>query len=95
MDFIRQKGETALVGASNSPHTVSYEVKLQPVVVNNLNNGLAQGLFQDTGENNLLLEDNANNSFRKSNSTIVSDLGLEIISNGIDVTAENLAILLT
>ena len=46
-------------------------------------------------QENYFVKEQAKKPPQKNNSTIVADLGLEILSNGIDISAETLAILLS
>ena len=94
MDFIRNDGKAIAGAAGNSPHAVSFEVRQQPVNVAALTRTDEQYQPQDTREN-YFVKEQATKVIQKNNSTIVADLGLEILSNGIDISAENLAILLS
>lgn len=94
LDFFKNNGKTAIAGTGNSPHAVSFEVKQQPVNVANLAKTDEQ--YQSQGmQENYFVKEQAKKPPQKNNSTIVANLGLEILSNGIDISAETLAILLS
>jgi hypothetical protein len=94
IDFFRNNGKAIAGTAGNSPHAVSFEVKQQPVNVVALSKTDEQYLPQD-GQENYFIKEQATQVTKKPNSTVVADLGLEILTNGIDISAENLAILLS
>lgn len=94
LDFFKNNGKVAIAGAGTSVHAVSFEVKQQPVNVANL--AKTEGQYQpQNAQANYFEKEQAKKPPQKNNSTIVADLGLEILSNGIDISAENLAILLS
>jgi hypothetical protein len=93
IDFFRNNGK-AIAGTGNSPHALSFEVQQQPVNVAALTKTEGQYQSQDVQEN-YFIKEQVTKPVQKNNSTIVVDLGLEILSNGIDISAENLAILLS
>lgn len=92
-DFFKNHGKIT-AGAANSPHAVSFELQQQPVNVAAMTKNDEQYQLQD-GRENYFAKEQKNQVAKKNNSTIVADLGLEILSNGIDISAENLAILLS
>ena len=92
-DFFKNIGKTPTGLAANSPHAVSFELQ-QPVNVTAMTKTDEQNQLQENSEN-YFAKEQTNQVERKNNSTIVADLGLEILSNGIDISAENLAILLS
>jgi hypothetical protein len=94
IDFFRNDGKAIAGAAGNSPHAVSFEVKQQPVNVAALVKTDEQYQKRDSREN-YFIKEQATKAIQKNNSTIVADLGLEILPNGIDISAENLAILLS
>jgi hypothetical protein len=93
-DFFRNNGKAIAGVSGNSPHAVSFEVKQQPVNV--LAQTKTDGMYPSKGTpENYFVKEEDKKPFKKTTSTIVADLGLEILTNGIDISAENLAILLS
>jgi len=92
-DFFKNNGKITAGAAANSPHAVSFELQ-QPVNVTAMTKTDEQYQLQD-GRGNYFAKEQTNQVTKKNNSTIVADLGLEILSNGIDISPENLAILLS
>jgi len=93
-DFLKNNLEITAGATANAPHAVSFELQQQPVNVAALTKNGEQYQLQD-GRENYFAKEQKNQVAKKNNSTIVADLGLEILSNGIDISAENLAILLS
>ena len=92
-DFFKNNGRLSAGTTNKSPHAVTFEIPQQPVNVASIAKAIEQNKFQDIRED--YFSDSQVKEFKKGSSTIVADLGLEILSNGIDISAENLAILLS